>query len=100
MATNQSPPANPPANPKKVVVVAPVLKHDSINIVWAMLAGVVSVVAHLLLIFLIMNINLGDAQAESAGEIKAASEAKLDEEKQEAELDLTNIDIGNESLAK
>jgi len=85
-----------PNDPQRKMVVVPVIQHESLNIMWALMASVVSVVAHLLLVLLIMNIQMRDASAAPAGEIQTTSEV-ADEEKPEKELDLTNTDIGEDS---
>src|SRR4051794_5687691 len=83
----------PGATPRKVFV--PVIQHESMNVLGALLAAIISLLAHALLIFLIMNINLGDNNPLQAGEIK--SETQIDDEKSEPEFDLTNTDIGIDS---
>jgi hypothetical protein len=81
---------------RKVVVLTPALdRSDRGNIVVALVAAVVSVVAHAVIILLMMNISVGNADA-SASDADVESETKI-EEPQKEEADLTNQDIGLDS---
>jgi hypothetical protein len=87
--------------PRRKVVVVPVIKNnDSMNILWAIVASFISLVAHALLIFLIMQIDLGgaDAAAEAAaraqaGKIKPKTEVDVDK-KEEKDPDLSDLELG------
>ncbi len=82
-----------PPPPRKVVVLTPALERGRSNVVVALVAAVVSVVAHAVLILLMMNINVGNADA-SPEDVEV--ETKI-EEPQKEEPDLTNTDIGNDT---
>jgi hypothetical protein len=85
-----------PAAPRKVVVVAHALdRAEKGNIVVALIAAVVSVVAHALLILVMMNISLGTVDAGATAE-DVEAETRI-EEPQKPEPDLTNTDIGLDS---
>src|SRR6516164_1661789 len=85
-----------PAAPRKVVDVAHALdRAEKGNIVVALIAAVVSVVAHALLILVMMNISLGTVDAGATAE-DVEAETRI-EEPQKPEPDLTNTDIGLDS---
>lgn len=82
---------------RKVVVVTPVLDPGSTtgNVAVALVAAVVSVVAHVILFLLMMSISVGNADAGASAE-DVEGETKI-EEQQKDEPDLTNTDLGNDS---
>lgn len=82
-------------NRRKVVVVPMLAPGGQLNVVWALLAGLISVGAHALLIFLFMLLPMGSANANPSGEIK--TETVVEDEQKEKEPDLTNTDIGLDS---
>jgi hypothetical protein len=80
---------------RKVVVLTPALERSGMgNVAVALVASVVSVVAHAVLILLMMNISV--ANADSTTDADAVVETKI-EEPQKEEPDLTNEDIGVDS---
>jgi hypothetical protein len=100
MSNDSVPPvrtADKVATPRKVVVVTPALdRGGSANVVVALVAAVVSVVAHAVLILLMMSINTGSVDAgTSAADVEG--ETKIEEPAKEEEKELTNPDIGIDS---
>jgi hypothetical protein len=87
----------PAPEPRRKVVVVPELVGGigSLNVVWALLAGLISVAAHALLILLFLFLPMGSANANPAGEVK--TETVVEDEQKEKEPDLTNTDIGLDS---
>ncbi len=85
--------------PRKVVLTTPVLDRgaNTSNVVVALVAAVVSVVAHAVLILLMMSISVGNVTA-GAGAEDVENETKV-EEPQKEEADLTNPDIGLDANA-
>jgi hypothetical protein len=95
MSTDTAPasaPAPAPAS-RKVVHTTPVLNRrtETASVVVALVAAVVSVVAHAVLILLMMSISVNNVAGASAEDVEA--ETKI-EEPQKDEPDLTNPDIG------
>jgi hypothetical protein len=88
---------DPAPSPRKVVVVTPTLdrRAESGNVVVALAAAVVSVVAHAVLILLLMSISVGSVASGASAE-DVESETKI-EEPQKAEPDLTNESLGFDS---
>jgi hypothetical protein len=81
---------------RRKVVVAPLSPNQgSVNVFVALLAALISVAAHGLLVFLVLNINLGNATAVDGGEVK--DETQVDAPPKEAEADLSNDEIGLDS---
>jgi hypothetical protein len=82
---------------RKVVVVTPVLDRGGTtgNLAVALVAAVVSVVAHVILFLLMMSISVNNADAGASAE-DVEGETKI-EEQQKEEPDLTNVDLGNDS---
>jgi hypothetical protein len=87
---------NQQQEPRRKVVVVPVLANSSsFSVVWALLAAVISAGAHVLLILILMNLDVGNANAVPTGEINNAT--VIEEETQEKDTDLTSTDIGLDS---
>jgi hypothetical protein len=84
-----------PALRKVVVFTAPQERLGSSNVAVALLATVVSVVAHVVLFLLMMNISVGVVDAGATAE-DVDTETKIEEPEKE-EPDLTNTDIGLDS---
>ncbi len=95
---------------RKVLIVNNQFGVSRKQVVWAIVAAVISMGAHALLIVLVLNLKPADAQAEEDGKVKAvpmmddadskppvAQEAKKDPDRgQEVQIDLTNPDVGND----
>jgi hypothetical protein len=96
MSTDTAPaPAPAPApTPRKVVLTTPVLdrRGNTANVVVALVAAVVSVVAHAVLILLMMSISVNNVTAGATAE-DVEAETKV-EEPQKEDVELTNPDIG------
>ena len=91
------PPAAPPPEPapRKSVIVTPTFQDvRSTNVVWALTASVVSVVAHVLVLVLMLNINMASAGEGNPDDV--AVETKIEDPAKE-EPDPTNTDIGLDS---
>jgi hypothetical protein len=82
-----------PPGPRKVVVLTPAIERGgSGNVVIAVVAAVVSVVAHAVMILLMMNVSVGTVDA-GASAVDVESETRI-EEPQKEDPELTNTDIG------
>lgn len=88
-----NPTNSPPVEEPRKKIVVPDLHRDQVNIVWAFLASIVSLVAHVVLLVLVMLINVDVVEA-SVGEV---ADTLVEEELPEKQLDLTNLDLGIES---
>jgi hypothetical protein len=82
-----------PAGRKPVLVVTDMKGPESVNVIWALLAGVISVAAHVVLFILIMSIPFGGEQVNP--DDLAVTDVQI--EKPESEADLTNTEIGIDS---
>src|SRR5262245_39327131 len=89
-ATSESP---RPADEARKPITIPKLQREPVPIGWAILASVVSLVAHVVLGLLLLLINFDSAPVQ-AGDV---GETRVEEEIPEKVLDLTNIDLGIES---
>jgi hypothetical protein len=93
MSTNGVEPTPPaPVPGRKAVVVVPTFHSGrGTNVAWALTAAVVSVVAHVLLIVLMLNINMASADTDNADDVQV--ETKVEDPAKE-DTDLTNPDNG------
>jgi hypothetical protein len=96
MANDAAPTPRPPdAAPAFRKVVVPTIQRERIktsDLAVALVATVVSIVAHVVLFLLLMNVNIGVVNAGASAE-DVETETKV-EEPQKEEADLTNPDIG------
>src|SRR5437868_6966959 len=102
------------AEPKRKVLVAPSMNGNNMrSLILAGIAAIISVGAHALIIFLILNLDLGPANATSNdvksesiiddGQKEVKTEDKKEEKKEtdrgkEDDIDLSRTDMGNNSL--
>ena len=84
---------------RRRVVVVPVLpQQNPLTLFAALVAAVLTLVAHLVIIFLLFNLNVGDADA-GVGEVNQ-SPTVVDDETKVQEKDLTNEETGFDSSEK
>jgi hypothetical protein len=94
--TRPARPADTPASPRKLLVVARTLdRGETGNLVVGLIAAVVSLVAHAIIILVLMNISVASLDAGATAE-DVEGETRI-EEPQKEDPDLTNTDIGNDS---
>src|SRR5262245_59329634 len=92
MATLPAAPTPPAGTPRRPVVVAPVVQRPgSGNVVWALIAAVVSVAAHAILLLLLLNISMASAGDDVPDDSPIQSEIS---DPVKDEYDLTYPDLG------